>query len=446
MATEETSLTDSKVMRRGLLTGLAGLAAAAMFKLTGTDKAEAVHQPEDLGLGLLTNTTALETRLIVNPAPSGAPGLQVLYGTTSTGGAGTVAAVVGHSIVSNVAGVLGEHIPSGAGTSIGVKGFSTSATGIGVEGTCGGGNGIGVHGFANGGGGTGVLAEGNGSGIGLGNGVKAVCIQGGAGVKGLSNSSTFSADGDGSGIGVHGKSGSGKGVFGQSTTGDGAHGSSSNGVGLRGTSQNFVGLVGISDNNIGLYGYTVAPNTPALYAEHLGSSGRIAANFVGDVRVQGNFTVLPGFAKNAAVTMPDGSDAVLYCQESPEPYFEDFGRSSLINGVAQVQIEREFASLIKRDDYMVFITPGGESKGHLYVSRQTIGGFEVREAGGGTSNVPFSYRIVAKRTDIESKRLARLDPGLKHNLARMRADAATKQKGPRARLATSGNPLVPLDD
>ena len=73
----------------------------------------------------------------------------------------------------------------------------------------------------------------------------------------------------------------------------------------------------------------------------------------------GNFTVSGG-AKNAAVPMPDGTEAVLYCQESPEPYFEDFGRARLVNGVAHVQLEPEFASIVKRDDYMVFLTPEGE--------------------------------------------------------------------------------------
>ena len=111
----------------------------------------------------------------------------------------------------------------------------------------------------------------------------------------------------------------------------------------------------ISDNSIGLYGYNVAPNVPALYAENLAANpaNRFAAQFNGDVWVYGNFVVVGG-GKYAAVTMPDGTEALVYCQESPEPYFEDFGRARLVNGVAHVQLEPEFASIVKRDDYMVF--------------------------------------------------------------------------------------------
>jgi hypothetical protein len=178
---------------------------------------------------------------------------------------------------------------------------------------------------------------------------------------------------------------------------------------------------------------------PAFYAEHLGPSGRIAARFFGDVQVQGNFTVLPGFAKNAAVTMPDGSDAVLYCQESPEPYFEDFGDGRLMAGVAQVQLEREFASVITQDNYRVFLTPAGDCKG-LYVSGKDANGFVVRELQGGVSNVPFSYRVVAKRKDIEGKRFARLDPRVKQNIAKMRAESAAKHGVP---AGAAEAPLVP---
>jgi hypothetical protein len=277
------------------------------------------------------------------------------------------------------------------------------------------------------------------------NGSPAVQAVGGTGGNGATGGPGVRASGGGGpvkgGDGVQGFSFNAKGVYGQSYSGDGVHGSSTSGVGLRGTSSGFVGLVGISDNSIGLYGYTVAPNVPAFYAENLGPSGRIAGRFYGDVQVIGNFTVSGG-AKNAAVTMPDGSEAVLYCQESPEPYFEDFGRARLVNGVANVQLEPEFASIVKRDDYMVFLTPGGDAS--LYVGPQNANGFEVRETNGGKSNIPFTYRIVAKRKDIEGKRLARLDPRVNQNIAQMRSAAAAKNH-PSVKVPPGGNPLVPLE-
>ena len=211
--------------------------------------------------------------------------------------------------------------------------------------------------------------------------------------------------------GVVGANGAdGFGVYGASDSGVAIQGYSGSGAGIRGLSSSFVGLVGISDTSIGLYGYNVSPSVPAFYAENLGPNNRIAGYFNGDVQVNGNFTVLPGFNKNAAVAMPDGSDAVVYCQESPEPYFEDFGRAQLVNGVAQIDIEREFASIVRREDYMVFLTPGGDSKG-LYVSRQNPQGFEVREAQGGKSSLPFTYRVVAQAQGHRRKAPCARPPG-----------------------------------
>ena len=68
----------------------------------------------------------------------------------------------------------------------------------------------------------------------------------------------------------------------------------------------------------------------------------------------------------------------------------------------------------------------------------------MREANGGTSSIPFTYRIVAKRKDIEGKRLARLDPQVKANIAQMRAAAAAKNH-PSVKVPPGGNPLVPLE-
>jgi len=58
-------------------------------------------------------------------------------------------------------------------------------------------------------------------------------------------------------------------------------------------------------------------------------------------------------------------------------------------------------------DYHVFLTPRGECKG-LYVVNQKDSSFEVRELNGGESDIPFSYRIVAKRKGYEDVRLAKV--------------------------------------
>ena len=63
---------------------------------------------------------------------------------------------------------------------------------------------------------------------------------------------------------------------------------------------------------------------------------------------------------------------------------------------------------IKRSDYKVFVMPEGDCRG-LYV-RKSAASFEVRELGGGMSNVAFSYRIIGRRKDIRGhQRFAKIN-------------------------------------
>jgi hypothetical protein len=125
--------------------------------------------------------------------------------------------------------------------------------------------------------------------------------------------------------------------------------------------------------------------------------------------VNGNFTVNHGFVKSAAVRGKDGTLVRLYCVESPESWFEDFGHGQLTNGSSTVTLEPGFAAVVKTEDYHIFVTPHGEPKGPLYVSSKTPTGFMVREAGSGASSVAFDYRIVAKRKDVAGVRLEHVD-------------------------------------
>ena len=84
---------------------------------------------------------------------------------------------------------------------------------------------------------------------------------------------------------------------------------------------------------------------------------------------------------------------------------EDFGSSTIKNGVAIVTIDLAFAEMANTGtDYHVFLTPNGDSKG-LYVAARTSTSFEVHESGGGASSLSFDYRIVAKRRGYEAQRL-----------------------------------------
>jgi hypothetical protein len=125
----------------------------------------------------------------------------------------------------------------------------------------------------------------------------------------------------------------------------------------------------------------------------------------GGVLVGGDFTVMG--TKSVAVPFADGSHRRLYCMESPEYWFEDFGEAKLVKGKAQIKLPRDFASAIKADSYHVFVTPYGDSNG-LYVSKRTRQGFVVEEQSRGKSNLLFSFRIVGKRKDVKAERFAKV--------------------------------------
>ena len=320
----------------------------------------------------------------------------------STDGVG----VFGRSV--NFHGVYGEAVDSSNG-SAGVFGEAfgngpavwgrsrSSASLVGVHGQCDGpagstgvfgthagpSAGIGVFGFGGLDSGTGVLGE-----------AGQVGVFGRAGV----------------GPGVEGDSRDNTGVIGRATAAGnpnpGVVGSATNGYGVFGFSQNSNGIAGQSGAAAaGCVGFAGAAGGYGIYGG-IAAQGGYAGGFVGPVLVVGDFTVSGG-AKNAAVPHPDGSHRLLYCQESPEPWFEDFGRASLVGGKAQVKLDPDFAAVVKADDYHVFPVPEGDSSG-LYVSSRSPTGFEVREQKGGASSLTFSYRVVARRKDIPGPRLEKV--------------------------------------
>jgi hypothetical protein len=169
--------------------------------------------------------------------------------------------------------------------------------------------------------------------------------------------------------------------------------------------------IGVHANSQG-YGMVAEGSNVALYASHntsgnnayLGTGG-LAGNFYGDVYIHGKLTA-EGH-KSAVVPHPDGSQRQLYCLESPDMWFEDFGKADLINGEANVTLDADFVSVVDSTDYYIFLTEYGDSEG-LYISGQTPTGFQVRERRGGQSTLPFRYRVVARRADLSAARFEKV--------------------------------------
>jgi len=134
-------------------------------------------------------------------------------------------------------------------------------------------------------------------------------------------------------------------------------------------------------------------------------TGDLAGDFYGDVYIHGKVTA-EGH-KSAVVPHPDGSQRQLYCLESPDMWFEDFGKADLIEGEANVTLDADFVSIVDSTDYYIFLTEYGDSEG-LYISGQTPTGFQVRERRDGQSTLPFRYRVVARRADLSASRLEKV--------------------------------------
>ena len=195
-------------------------------------------------------------------------------------------------------------------------------------------------------------------------------------------------------------------------------------------------IYGLSAKGHGLVGATAAAGAAAVVGATNGVAGAYAAAFYGPVIVGGDFTVVGG-AKSAAVPHPDGSHRRLYCMESPESWFEDFGRGTLVCGEAVVPLDRDFAAVVDAAEYHVFLT-GHDGRFDLSVSDQTANGFRVRASD--RADGTFSWRVVAKRKDIAGVRFEPVEipkePVLPDVPASVHADMPTPSDPPRA-----GGPL-----
>ena len=374
-------------------------------------------------------------------------------------------------------GVVGWGGNTGGNGMVGLGGPERGAGVIGVGGAAG----------RSASGGDGVVGVGNGDDSGKAGGIGVVGIARGSadaifgttvapdrsGVYGF-NQQGFLPETSGAGFGVFGRCDSGTGVTGFSTNGTGMTAFSTTGNAVYGRSDGTDAIVGdarpsgilnaavlgITSKGRGVMGVVQTDRNvdqqSACAVLGIAAGGAtsphagMAGGFMGSVWIDGDLTVFG--AKHAAVPHRDGSHRLLHCVESPESWFEDFGEAKLTNGKAHIDLDRDFADLIRTDHYHVFVTPYGECAS-LYVTGRTATGFDVVEANNGSNEVAFSYRVVAKRKDLDGERLAKLGGSIaaqrKHvaDLPSMRFEQARKaaaECGPPATVmpAIPSPPLV----
>ena len=182
--------------------------------------------------------------------------------------------------------------------------------------------------------------------------------------------------------------------------------------------------------NAAIAGYSYV-TTPPSYSGGIGVKGSHSDDGVGGIGVYGealggNLTMqqqvgVYGYAdwgygvySSGSLGMTGAATAIVgtrdygwrqvYAVESPGNWFEDFGSGQLAGEEAAVAIEPVFAQTVALGEgYHVFLTPLGDCA--LYVAEKNSKGFVVKVVGGTARDVAFDYRIVAKRSGYEAKRL-----------------------------------------
>ncbi|HEY7193273.1 MAG TPA: hypothetical protein VH439_05985 [Gemmatimonadales bacterium] len=331
--------TSQTIKRRGLIAG--AWAAVAGFVLRQT-------------------TQPVEAAGVVLGASNTAP---LVTGIETTGVSGI--GLAGRCVAHNGTGL------QGSGSTVGVLGFNDGETGAGISGYTFDANSYGVLGTTFVTNGTGILGNANAT---VANGVVG-SSSGGIGVFGRVPSTSVS---------------NATGVYGLNYSTYGGPGPGAGGF----------GVYGLSAKGHGLVGAVATAGAAAVVGATNGVAGAYAGAFYGPVITGGDFTVFG--AKSAAVPHPDGTRRRLYCMESPESWFEDFGRGQLACGRADVAIDPDFAAVVDLSDYLVFLTQYGGYE-VLSVTEQTLRGFRV-ETQDVTSASRFGWRIVARRKDITAPR------------------------------------------
>jgi hypothetical protein len=196
----------------------------------------------------------------------------------------------------------------------------------------------------------------------------------------------------------------GKGFPGDSTIGSWSD--TSGGDGWQG-----IAALATADNGYGIVSFSDTSTFPTVYFQNdaaggvvfLTGSGITTDNCSIDIHANLNCS---GTVSAVAPVNNGSKQVALYGVSAAENWFEDAGGGQLSNGAAVVHLDDTFAQTVNTSvEYRVFLTPGGDCKG-LYVSQKSATSFEVHELGGGTSNIAFDYRIMAKRRGFETVRLA----------------------------------------
>ena len=346
----------------------------------------------------------------VNSAANGAGGGMAIYATSNQTGAPTIGATLRNTTIYTNTAISGV---ANFASANGVLGAAQINTGTGVRGLNTAANGTAI-GFG------GLFTSNQTGGAALAGSLRLASYFANSSVSGVTN------DGIVGGIGVIGGCGNatGIGVQGQSsgTTASGVLGivNQSGAIAVNGQNLNATGtgVVGSGNNQapqtlvggsggaftgsgFGVFGYSTGSGNDT-WGGYFSNGGGASYAYVGgrtplgtNRKIEGNGTV------NTIVKDVNNNSVVMTCPETVEILLMDYGHGQLLNGEVYITIDPNLAKNIHVDDQhplKVFVQLEGDCNG-VFVTEKTAQGFKVKELGGGTSNVPFSYQIVAQRAD-----------------------------------------------
>lgn len=274
-----------------------------------------------------------------------------------------------------------------------ISGYSTG-TGIGVWGLSTG-LGVGILGVANGESPSSYAGSGvSGSGSDTGTAGMAKTVATGVGVRGNGNGvSTNTTSGVGAGVAG---SGTQVGVFG--------HASNTTGTKNGGVFTSEHGAAGTADNPYAYLAGTDGTNVYGGYfdANQDNNGGTQDYAYVGTVNGGTTYKILGAGSVSTIVKDENNERRIMFCPESPEILFQDYGTGKLENGIARITIDPILAKNIFVDTkhpLKVFIQLEGDCNG-VFVTNKSENGFTVTELKNGKSNTEFSWQIVATRADM----------------------------------------------
>jgi hypothetical protein len=165
-----------------------------------------------------------------------------------------------------------------------------------------------------------------------------------------------------------------------------------------------VRLINDADKHLTLDG-SLDVTRDSTFDGHLQVNGGLGVN--GDAVFSGAVaaTLITAPLKLAIVPTSKGTRA-LFCEESSQIWFADYGFGRLENGEAVIQIDPLFAETVNLDKpYHVFLQINDAECDGVAVVEKTPAAFTVKERRNGRSNAEFSYRLVALRRGFEDHRL-----------------------------------------